>query len=476
MRVVTLAAEDDFDGWRDAARALANARVAPGDVVWQVGDAPGDLFGDEAAASDPAPPAFSVPRAFVALVRDAILHVDPERFALLYALLVRLRGQPKLIDDAADPLVARLDAMAKAVRRDIHKMRAFLRFRELPAGEGAPPRFVAWFEPEHHIVRANADFFVRRFTQMAWSILTPDLSVHWDGTTLAFAPGALKADAPGGDPLEETWKTYYAAIFNPARVKIGAMTKEMPKKYWKNMPETALVPQLIAGAQAREAGMITASRARTGADQVKRGEIGGNAAMAWEALRDEAAGCTRCPLWKPATQTVFGEGRVDAPLMFVGEQPGDQEDLAGHPFVGPAGQMFDRALAAAGVDRGAAYVTNAVKHFKFEQRGKRRIHAKPGGPEIDACRWWIEQERVLIRPAVTVALGATAARSLLGKVVTISKTRGAAQRLADGGECWVTVHPSYLLRIEDKAQAEDEYARFVADLKHAAARVAELAT
>ena len=464
MRVVTLAAEDDFDGWRDAARGLVNARVAPGDVVWQVGDAPADLFGDE-AATDSGAPGFSVPRAFVALAKDAILHADSERFALLYTLLVRLRGAPKLMEDGADPLISRLESMAKAVRRDIHKMRAFVRFREV-AVAGAALRYVAWFEPEHHIVRANAEFFVKRFTNMAWTILTPDLSAHWDGTALSFSPGATKADAPDGDPLEETWKTYYASIFNPARVKVGAMMKEMPKKYWRNMPETALVPGLLAGAQAREAGMIAASAK----------ELGGNAAMAWEALREEAAGCTRCPLWKPATQTVFGEGRVDAPLMFVGEQPGDQEDLAGRPFVGPAGQMFDRALAAAGVDRSAAYVTNAVKHFKFEPRGKRRIHAKPGGPEIDACRWWIEQERVLIRPAVTVALGATAARSLLGKVVTISKTRGSPHTLADGGECWVTVHPSYLLRIEDKRQAADEYDRFVADLKQAAARVPELAS
>ncbi|MET0269460.1 MAG: UdgX family uracil-DNA binding protein, partial [Sphingomonas sp.] len=352
--------------------------------------------------------------------------------------------------------------------RDIHKMRAFVRFREL-AGEDRAPRYVAWFEPSHHIVRHNAGFFMRRFTGMHWSILTPELSIHWDGTALSEGPGATRTDAPAGDPVEDVWKTYYASIFNPARVKVGTMLKEMPKKYWRNMPETALVPQLLAGAQSREAGMIQASSEKTG-----RTEIGGNAEMAWEALREEAAACTRCPLWKPATQTVFGEGRVDAPLMFVGEQPGDNEDLEGRPFIGPAGQMFDRALAAAGVDRSAAYVTNAVKHFKFEPRGKRRIHAKPGGPEIDACRWWIEQERMLIRPAVTVALGATAARSLLGRVVTISKTRGAPQRLPDGGECWVTVHPSYLLRIPDKAQAEEEYHRFVADLKQAAARLPAL--
>jgi len=349
------------------------------------------------------------------------------------------------------------------VRRDVHKMRAFVRFREAADDDG--PRYVAFFEPEHHIVRANAAFFVNRFAAMRWSILTPEVSIHWDGTTLTEGPGATRADAPEGDPTEEVWKTYYSSIFNPARVKVGAMLKEMPRKYWRNMPETALVPGLIAGAQARESGMIETARARP------NDGIGGNSQVAWEALRDEAAGCTRCPLYKPATQTVFGEGPVDAPLMFVGEQPGDQEDLAGHPFVGPAGQLFDRALATAAIDRSRTYVTNAVKHFKFEPRGKRRIHAKPGTGEIDACRWWIEQERMLVRPQVTVALGATAARSLFNRTVTIGRERGRAMTLAEGGTAFITVHPSYLLRLPDKGQAEEEFGRFVEDLKMAQAAI-----
>ncbi|CAN5224878.1 hypothetical protein BH10PSE15_BH10PSE15_16380 [soil metagenome] len=178
--------------------------------------------------------------------------------------------------------------------------------------------------------------------------------------------------------------------------------------------------------------------------------------------------CTRCPLHEHATQTVFGEGPVDAAMMFVGEQPGDQEDLAGRPFVGPAGQLFDRALAEAKIDRATVYVTNAVKHFKFEQRGKRRIHAKPDAGEITACRWWIEQEHALVRPKVTVALGASAARSLLGKAVTISRERGRALDLPGGGTAWITVHPSFLLRLPDPAARNEEYARFVADLKAAA--------
>jgi DNA polymerase len=207
----------------------------------------------------------------------------------------------------------------------------------------------------------------------------------------------------------------------------------------------------------------------------RRIEPRSNTRGAWEALLKDARVCRRCDLYKYATQTVFGEGPLDARIVFVGEQPGDQEDIAGRPFVGPAGGVFDAALEKAGIDRSEVYVTNAVKHFKFIQRGKRRIHNKPDAGQIEACRWWIEHERELIRPAVTVALGATAARSLVGKVVTISKVRGEPLTLADGSECWVTVHPSSILRARDDAARKEARALFVRDLKLIRKRVEELA-
>jgi len=200
-----------------------------------------------------------------------------------------------------------------------------------------------------------------------------------------------------------------------------------------------------------------------------------NLRAAWEALFEDARVCTRCDLYKHATQTVFGEGPLDAKLMFVAEQPGDAEDLAGRPFVGPAGQLFDSLLEKAGVDRSQTYVTNAVKHFKFVVKGKRRIHDKPDSGEISACHWWLEHERELIRPPVTVALGATAARSLIGKTVTISKVRGEPLTLADGSECWVTVHPSALLRMPEPERRRAERARFVEDMKRVWKRAEELA-
>ncbi|MEJ7934379.1 UdgX family uracil-DNA binding protein [Sphingobium sp. AN558] len=470
MHCALLSGPDDFEGWRTAARGLALAGVGPADIVWQAGgDAP-DLFGQDRPPATAETAGFAVPKAFVELAQMAILHREPERFALLYALLVALRERPGMMEDRADPLVRRVEGLAKAVRRDIHKMRAFVRFREMQDADG--PRFVAWFEPEHHIVRANAGFFVRRFASMRWSILTPDISIHWDGETLSEGPGASASDAPAGDPIEDVWKGYYAAIFNPARLKTGAMLSEMPKKYWRNLPEAALIPELVAGAQAREAAMIAAPPTPP---RIRPATRPGNAQGAWAALREEAVGCTRCPLYRDATRTVFGEGPVDAPLVFIGEQPGDQEDLAGRPFVGPAGQLFDRALEEAGIDRGRAYVTNAVKHFKHELRGKRRIHQTPETPEINACRWWLDQELGLVRPRIVVALGVTAARALLGKAVTISRTRGTAIALESGAEAWVTVHPSFLLRVPDEARKAEERARFVEDLRQVGQRLKALA-
>jgi DNA polymerase len=219
---------------------------------------------------------------------------------------------------------------------------------------------------------------------------------------------------------------------------------------------------------------VTSAGLRHALDAERAIEPGGNMRASWESLLKDARKCTRCDLYKHATQTVFGEGPLNASIMFVGEQPGDQEDLAGRPFVGPAGQLVDAALEKAGIDRSTVYVTNAVKHFKFVQKGKKRIHSKPDAGEVEACRWWIEHERELIRPAITVALGATAARSLVGKTVTISKVRGEPLKLADGSECWVTVHPSFLLRIPDEARRHQERALFVRDLKRIKARAAQL--
>ena len=196
-------------------------------------------------------------------------------------------------------------------------------------------------------------------------------------------------------------------------------------------------------------------------------------ASSLQSLRKEAADCRACPLWKNATQTVFGEGPLHAQAMLVGEQPGDKEDLAGKPFVGPAGRLLDRALEEAGVDRRKVYVTNAVKHFKFVPRGKIRLHQKPTTPEIKACRQWYERELATIKPALVVAMGATAAQCVLGKITPINKNRGHLIDLEEGARALVTVHPSYLLRLPDAQAKAREYDRFVDDLKMAATLLAK---
>jgi len=183
------------------------------------------------------------------------------------------------------------------------------------------------------------------------------------------------------------------------------------------------------------------------------------------ALRGEEAECTRCPLYKFATQVVSGEGRASSRLMVVGEQPGDKEDLAGRPFVGPAGRLLDEALERAGIAREDVFVTNAVKHFKHEMRGKRRLHKRPNAYEIDRCKWWLERERAIVHPQAIIALGATAARSLFGRVITINKVRGQALVLADGTVAFVTIHPSALLRIQDSDERQQQFLAFVADLR-----------
>jgi DNA polymerase len=482
MHSIVLDSDTDFDGWRKAARTLALGDVAPADVTWTVaGDEP-ELF----PASSDAPPAaargtFNVPAKFVELAETASLHRDPERFALLYRLLWRLRDHPELIQVATDPDIGKLQAMAKAVRRDEHKMHAFVRFREI--GREPKSHFVAWFEPEHHIVELAAPFFARRFADMAWSILTPDRSAHWDGHAISITPGVSKAEAPSTDRLEEVWLTYYANIFNPARLKTKAMQNEMPKKYWRNLPEAALIKPLIAEAE-RVTGQMIAAEATAPKKPQRREDImakshaikpvddAGEHIRADHAkrekltsLRDEAADCRACHLWKDATQTVFGEGPQHASVMMVGEQPGDKEDLAGHPFVGPAGQMLNKALKEAGIVRDKVYVTNAVKHFKFVPRGKFRLHQKPATPEIKACHQWYEREKASVRPELVVAMGATAAQSVLGKITPIGKTRGRIIETDDGTRVLVTVHPSYLLRLPDPDAKAREYEHFVNDLR-----------
>jgi uracil-DNA glycosylase family protein len=298
-----------------------------------------------------------------------------------------------------------------------------------------------------------------------------------------FAEGGSKGDVPAGDALEADWKTYFSSIFNPARLKVAMMRSEMPVKYWRNLPEAELIPSLIADASRREKDMVlreaTTPSTRHQRQVRRQAELEPEDTTEIGTLAEARAavqGCRRCPLFEFATQAVFGEGPERADVMFVGEQPGDQEDLAGRPFVGPAGKIFDAAVERAGIDRQRAYVTNAVKHFKFVPRGKRRLHQRPNGGEISACRFWLELERGFVKPRVIVALGATAAQSILGRTSTIASLRGKPIELEDGTILYVTIHPSYLLRLRDPADKAREAHAFEADLKRVRAMLEQRPT
>jgi probable DNA metabolism protein len=473
MPTIRLASETDFAGWRQAARALRAGQVAPDETLWTVDGAGRDLFGEAGALPAADSPAFTAPRDFVELADKVILHRSEERFVLLYRMLWRLAREPHLLRLHSDPDVQKAYHFARSVSQAAHKMKAFVRFR-LVSNPPSEETFVAWFEPAHRVTELTAPFFARRFASMTFSILTPDACVHWDTQALAILPGADPADAPSEDRLEDYWRTYYASIFNPARLKVAAMQKEMPKRYWRNLPEARLIPELIACAENRTRAMVSQAPSTPSRRVVRAvprtprdAPFDGQAPRSLEEVLVGVQECRRCDLDCDAPQGVAGEGPVQARLMLVGEQPGDQEDLAGRPFVGPAGQMLDKALAEAGIDRDQAFVTNAVKHFKHELRGKRRLHKTPATGEVIACRWWLDAEWRLVKPRVIVALGATAARSVFGKAMAVAQSRQQALQLPDQAQGVVTFHPSYLLRLPDPEARARAYSDFVADLKFA---------
>lgn len=459
MISVALGDGADLDGFRGAVRRLVARDAPPESVMWEIGDEPG-LLGQ--AAVEEAPP-IALPRALAVLIQPVVCHRDRERYALLYEAVWRvLHGERELLDVASDPVVHRLAMLQKSVRRDRHKMTAFVRFRETTDPDGSE-RYVAWFEPEHHILELVAPFFVERFQSLAWSILTPDGSLHWDRTALAVGPPGRRADLPDTDDFEAAWRCYYENIFNPARVNPTAMRSHMARKYWRNLPEAASIPQLVQEAPRRAREMI----ARGAAPAIKRDPLKAVAAMAHqeprtlEELNRQIAASE--PLTPGADRAVLGEGMMGADIAFVGEQPGDQEDREGRPFIGPAGQLLDQVLREVGIDRARVYVTNAVKHFKFEPRGERRLHKRPDRGEVKRYRWWLHKELAFVRPRLVVALGSTAVLGLTGEAPALHSVRG-TRRLADYAG-YVTVHPSYLLRLPDAAAKREAYDAFRADLE-----------
>lgn len=456
-----------FSDWRTAARALLARQVPPEQIEWQTQAGEGDLFSGapvEANYDSCAPP-LHLPRQLVELLEGAACFSVADRWAFLYKVLWRWQRGERDVISPADADGARLHGMAKAVRREEHDMHAYVRFRERPQEAGAP-RFVAWFEPTHEVLPQVARHFARRMGTISWLIATPAASMLWDGQTLHAGPALMRGLADIDDAGEALWLTYYRSIFNPARLNAELLRSHIPSRFWKNLPEGAIVPAMVSSAAngERRTGQTASVGQRQGAAMIPITPERAQPARARVSTLDQ---CRRCELWQSATQAVPGVGPQHARMMLVGEQPGDQEDLAGQPFVGPAGAVLERAMLEAGLARDSVYLTNAVKHFKWEPRGKRRLHKTPAQREIAACHDWLAEELHSVKPQVIVALGSTALKSLL-QDGSAAMTPLIGMPLQHEGRWIVTVyHPSYVLRAPDEASRQSAYRVIVEGLRQA---------
>jgi uracil-DNA glycosylase family protein len=500
--------EPDFEAWRVAAREALRAGLVPEQIDFQDASVSTPLsLGLEALEVPAAAPITRphVSREFLDAAMLAAVHREPQRWNLLYRILFRLQNEKNLLKIDVDPDISQLIRLEAQVKRDLHKMHAFVRFRkvlepsdpaerpvvidepeavplhpdahhlvlktptpfgpvksELEACDPVPDQdcehYIAWYQPDHRILPLAAPFFAERFSILRWTIMTPDATAVWDPMTrqTTFGPGLPRESAPAEDELETLWRSYYASIFNPARLNPQTMRSEMPVRYWKNLPEVAMLPELITKAQGRVAGMVKTQQQQSSAQPFipERATV--------EVLRQALPACKGCELYCHATQVVPGDGPSTSPLMLVGEQPGDQEDRRGLPFVGPAGQLLRRALEELEIDPATLYLTNAVKHFKFVQRGKLRLHMNPRMSEIMACRPWLLAEIEAVKPKVVLCLGASASKSLLGGTFALMRDRGKMMKTPYVEQVMATVHPSAVLRARDE-EAHRQLFQFLKD-------------
>ncbi|MBN3753484.1 UdgX family uracil-DNA binding protein [Paraburkholderia sp. Tr-20389] len=476
-----IAIDDTFAAWREAALQALAQRVVPEKIDWRIRDdahaAAHTLFDDEAVTpfAPTVPAEVRLSRELAELLNDAALYREPARWAFLYRVLWRWHGGDRSVASPADTDGARLYKMAKAVRRAKHDMIAYVRFRLRDAADDTPtpdlPEYVAWYEPEHDVLAWSAEHFARRMGRSTWLISTPDGAAWWNGSALRLERGPARSGdhaAHTADEAEALWLAYYRSTFNPARLNESALEQHMPVRFWKALPEGSLIPSMISEAK---------SGARRIAQASGVGMLGGKSvpvdAHSAQPARQHPStldACRRCELWRHATQAVDGIGPGDAGIMLIGEQPGDLEDLAGKPFVGPAGRLLDVAIERAGLARDSLYLTNAVKHFKWMLRGKRRLHKTAAQQEIDACGYWLERELERVRPAVVVTLGATALGALLHEKVGLSDCIGETLDV-NGMQVIATYHPSYALR----QQHDEDRQRVLASIADALVRARELA-
>ncbi|MGF6772060.1 putative DNA metabolism protein [Paraburkholderia sp. GAS199] len=486
MRAIIV--DNNFAAWRAAALGAISECLPPEAIEWRVAESSdafqGQLacgFGVEMGVTGKAAtageadtttgtvrptPAVHVSKELAALLKDAASFRDPQRWAFLYKVLWRWHNGDRSVASPADADGARLYRMAKSVRRAQHDMIAYVRFRQQSQAD-AVPEYIAWYEPAHDVLPWAAEHFAERMGRSSWLIATPHGAAFWDGQHLHLderraLPADHACDTP--DAAEALWLAYYRSTFNPARLNETALEQHMPVRFWKGLPEGRLIPDMIS--QARSGARRLAQASSVGALNGKLVAVEAEAAQPARELPTSLDACRRCDLWRNATQAVGGFGPQNARIMLIGEQPGDQEDLSGEPFVGPAGQLLDVAITRAGLKRAELYLTNAVKHFKWEPRGKRRLHKTPGQREVEACSYWLEEELRRVRPDVIVTLGATALHALLGKQASLRDYLDEPFDVVDG-RAVATYHPSFALRQQNDASRDQILGEISAALERA---------
>lgn len=358
----------------------------------------------------------------------------------------------------ADPDAVEWGKRLKAIRRDVHKAHAFVRFKKtLVDGREV---FIAWHRPQHHTLDLFVGLFCRRFPKMNWTVLTSEESAHFNDGELGFGAGFQGQSFEAVDDWEDYWRTYYSSIYNPARLMISAMKREMPMKHWQTMPETRLIPGLIR--ESRNLVGKMGSKAQSSASEYIPTDCD-----SLDLIRDHLPQCQGCRLFSHCRPTP-GKGAPRADLMFVGEQPGDEEEKAGEPFIGPAGEVLRKAALEGEVPWNSIYVTNAVKHFKFTYEGGYRLHKRPDRDEVAACRPWLQKEIALVKPKTILCLGSTAALSVTGRLWPVERYRGTWLPTSGNYQVLLTYHPAAILRAG--AEKSTEYYRdLVADLRLAKA-------
>ncbi|WP_250510237.1 UdgX family uracil-DNA binding protein [Caballeronia sp. GACF4] len=457
--------DPSFAAWRSAARTLLMEGARPEDVVWLESDSSATVFGSidgppPGPENPGAPKPVKIAREFLAMLATAACYRTPARWMFLYKVLWRWTQGDRAVVSPDDPDGQRLQHMIEAVEAEENEMRRVLRFRHRDSSLG-PPEFISWCEPVHDLLEHAAMHFATRMGSATWMIATPHGAAFWDGALLRvdrtsdpeekpmdFGDTAMSGEAVSGDAIEALWLAYYESTFTSAVENAAEVASHMPVRYWKSPENQRADPTLISRADPYS------RRDRHPRNVPADMEVALNTdlePLQGTSLKEPPSldACKRCSLWRNATQAVPGIGPANARVMLVGEQPGDNEDREGKPFVGPAGKLLDEAIGEAQLARETLYLTNAVKHFKFDPHGDERQHVAPGQREREACRFWLEEELTRIAPKVVVALGATALKALTGHRTALSEYLG--KTIEHKGRIVVpTYHPSYLLRLTDE--------------------------